>query len=129
MFEFPKHNRLLTRSDFDQTIEAGSKAISSRLVIVARQTGSPARLGLVVSKKVGKSVERNRVKRLVRESFRHKAGTLTGWDLVVIARTQANGATSCEIDRDLSYCLRQVLKKRPAVKETKTEATCYATPC
>ena len=60
------------------------------LVSWARGVESHSRLGLVVSKKVGGSPQRNRVKRLVREWFRLNRHQLeSAWDLVVIARPGA----------------------------------------
>ena len=45
------------------------------------------RIGVVVSSRVARrAVERNRIKRIVRESFRLQQARLTGWDIVVIAR-------------------------------------------
>lgn len=61
------------------------------LLIQARaDETAPARLGITASKRVGNAVIRNRVKRIVREAFRH-AGDLfeAGLDVVVIARPQA----------------------------------------
>lgn len=50
----------------------------------------PARLGLSVSRKVGGAVDRNRVKRLVREAFQSQVPDLrTGYDFVVVARPDA----------------------------------------
>jgi ribonuclease P protein component len=128
MFEFPKQNRILNRRDFDQIVENGSKVVSSRLVVIARKNISSSRLGLVVSKKVGNAVERNRVKRMVREAFRHRLPNLVGWDLVVIGRAKANASTSHEIERDLDYCLRHLVKKS-SVSTGNTEATCFAASC
>jgi ribonuclease P protein component len=55
------------------------------------QQARPARLGLVVSRKVGGAVQRNRVKRLCRECFRHLPELLpNGVDLIVIAREGAH---------------------------------------
>ncbi len=56
--------------------------------MLARDNGLPhARLGLAVGKKhVRKAVGRNRIKRLVRESFRIHAASLGGFDLVVLSR-------------------------------------------
>ena len=60
----------------------------------------PSRLGISVSKKVGNSVVRHRVKRLIRESHRlnrHKIAD--GFDIVVIARNEAKNRNYCEIER------------------------------
>jgi ribonuclease P protein component len=63
---------------------------------------APARLGLTVSRRVGGSVVRNRVKRRVREWFRtHHENLPRGKDCVVVARPAAASATSAELARDL----------------------------
>jgi ribonuclease P protein component len=60
------------------------------------------RLGLVVSKKCEKtSVGRNRIKRLIRESFRHHQTQLSGLDIVVLARPGITKRTNSEIFADL----------------------------
>jgi ribonuclease P protein component len=69
--------------------ETGARAIAARFQAASVSEG-PARLGLVVSKKVGNAPARNRVKRLCRECFRTLAGFAPpGIDLVVIARPGA----------------------------------------
>ena len=56
------------------------------------------RLGVTVSRRVGNAVVRNRIKRAVREWFRHRRGELAaGVDLVVIARQSSRGAAAGEI--------------------------------
>ncbi len=61
----------------------------------------PARLGLIVSKKVAvKAVERNRIKRLIRESFRCQAN-LKSADYVVMAKPMAKDKTNKQIMSDL----------------------------
>ena len=66
-----------------------------------RRAGS--RWGLVVSKKVGKAVTRNQVKRWLRESIRHRRGDLVGtWDVAVIASPRAAGAGFHALDRDVA---------------------------
>ncbi len=58
------------------------------------------RLGVSVSKKVGKSVTRNRIKRLIKESYRHNSeGINKGYDLVFIARNPAKGKSYKEIEK------------------------------
>jgi len=60
-------------------------------------------LGLAVSKRVDKrAVGRNRIKRVIRESFRHHQSQLTGLDLVVIARAGAARADKAELSAALA---------------------------
>jgi ribonuclease P protein component len=89
----PRRRARITRSgDFDAVYRRGRSAANRHLVVYAfardDQPGTtPARLGLSVSKKVGGSVERNRVKRVLRERFAEIVHTLPpGIDVVVIAR-------------------------------------------
>jgi ribonuclease P protein component len=61
-----------------------------------------ARLGFAISRqKVRLAVGRNRLRRLVRESFRKRSGLLPSVDLVVLARDAARGATNREITASL----------------------------
>ncbi len=86
----------LTRSgDFDAVYRRGRSAAGRHLVVYAfRRDDSagtePARLGVSISKKVGGAVERNRLKRVLREQFAPISATVPyGMDLVVIARPGA----------------------------------------
>ena len=71
--------------------------------LLAKSNGTQtARLGLVVGKKQIKlAVNRGRVKRLVRESFRHHKKLLTGLDIVVIVKHMAMRENNQEIFRRL----------------------------
>ena len=83
----PRRRARITRSgDFDAVYRRGRSAANSHLVVYAfARDGparpSPARLGLSVSKKVGGAVERNRVKRVLRERFAEIApdAARVGW--------------------------------------------------
>lgn len=68
---FPASSRLKRREEFSLVFEHGQVAVDDVLVIHAvRVADSELRLGLSISKKVGNSPQRNRWKRLIRESFR-----------------------------------------------------------
>jgi len=89
----PRRRARITRSgDFDAVYRRGRSAANRHLVVYAfsrddRPAGAPARLGLSVSRKVGGAVERNRVKRVLREQFAGLVpGLPGGLDVVVIAR-------------------------------------------
>lgn len=90
-FTFPKNARLLKSADFDRVfIQRCSQ--SDRLIVVyaARNDVESARLGLVVSRKVGNAVVRNRWKRALREAFRLTQHELPKQlDLVVVPRQGA----------------------------------------
>ncbi len=71
------------------------------------------RVGLTVSKKVGNSPQRSRVKRLLREWYRlNRHGLLQNWDLVIIARPGAATLKLQDVDRELGQ-LRDWLNRRP----------------
>ncbi|MEO5376914.1 MAG: ribonuclease P protein component [Magnetococcus sp. DMHC-6] len=88
---FPKSARLLHSKQFKEVISFGKRWNSKLFVLVTYFSKQPeCRLGLIVSRKVGNAVERNRVKRNIRECFRTERERLpSGLDCVVIARSES----------------------------------------
>lgn len=77
--------RLVNKADFDRVFSANQRARTDCLMVMARPNavGHP-RLGMVIAKRIlARAVDRNRVKRCVRESFRQVAAELPACDFVV----------------------------------------------
>ena len=111
---FPRQLRLLSSQDFQPVFKhTDCRSIDQRLTVLARQNElSYARLGLAISKRIIKTaVGRNRVKRLVRESFRQHQQELGGLDIVVMARDGAPLASNADLLRALHTHWQRVARK------------------
>lgn len=107
---FPKRLRLRKRRQFLAVQRRGRRLGTEHFLVFARPNGGgPTRLGITVSKKVGKAVLRNRVKRLVREAFRRHTDRLPeGFDVVFVARQRTVPANVAAVVRDLEVCARRL---------------------
>ena len=85
---FPKSRRLRTRAAFSAVYDAKVRESRGPLMLYSRPNGlGHPRLGLSTSRKVGTAVRRNRIRRLLREAFRHlQHDLLAGYDLLVVVR-------------------------------------------
>ncbi len=85
---FPPAVRLRQRQAFDHVFSQPKKSYDRYWVVLARANNcSHARLGLVISKKRARlAVQRNRLKRLIRESFRQQQFLIKPLDIIVLAR-------------------------------------------
>lgn len=111
---FCREQRLLTSQHFKTVFDSpDGKAPSQYLLLLARRNGlDHARLGLVIGKKnVKLSVQRNRVKRLIRESFRHHQVLLAGWDLVIVARRGVAEQDNPELSRQIDKLWKRLVRK------------------
>ncbi|RCL43156.1 MAG: ribonuclease P protein component [Gammaproteobacteria bacterium] len=92
-----KKNRLLDKKKFDSVFQSPSKTSDKYFTLLfCKNNKSYSRLGLVISKKKCKlAVNRNKIKRIIRESFRTNKNSLNGYDVVVLNKhTTYNGDSS-----------------------------------
>ena len=103
-----KYGRLKKTWEFDKVYRWGTRYFSDLFILyVLPNNTKEIRLGLTVSKKVGISVQRNRIKRIVREVFRSLEGARSGNDLVVIARRAATDMKYSQAQDTISHLLRR----------------------
>lgn len=98
-------NSLKKNEDFKKVFDEKKSCANKYLVLYYKENELDSnRLGIQVSKKVGNSVVRHRLTRLIRESYRLNENKFKhGYDLVVIARTDAKGKTYKEIEEALLH--------------------------
>ncbi|ADK17297.1 MULTISPECIES: ribonuclease P protein component [Clostridium] len=101
--------RIKKNAEFRAVYRRGKSFSNNLLVLyIYRNKKGINRLGISVSKKVGKSVIRNRIKRLIKENFRLNIEDIkVGYDLVFIARNLSNGKSYIEIENSMKNLIKK----------------------
>lgn len=99
---------LKSNEDFREVYRTGKSYANKYLIMyVKRNDTGNNRIGISVSKKVGNSVIRHRITRLIRESYRLTEDSfLSGLDIVVVARVGARGKVYSEIESALVHLMK-----------------------
>lgn len=121
-FGFGKSSRLLKSHEYETVFQGGLKDVAKHFVLYAMGNGkSCRRMGLVVSKKVGNSVERNRVKRKLREQFRLHVGAAPkeAMDYIVVARPGSKNVSSIDVKLQLVESMTRLDRRAKKKSELK----------
>lgn len=111
---FPKAVRLLTASDYSNVFQDVHYRASSQhfLILSKDQKSELRRLGIIVAKKnVKLAVQRNRIKRLIRESFRAEREKLPALDLIVLVKKGCDQLENKDLYLELDYVWRKLIRK------------------
>ena len=123
---FTRQKSLLTPRDYKAVFDGNTLKISHPslllLAISASETAS-ARLGLVIAKKhVRLAVQRNRIKRQLRDSFRHHQHALAGLDIVALARPGLWQLENTQLRTLIEAQWQRLLKQRQKAVQKNTGA-------
>jgi ribonuclease P protein component len=122
--KFSRQNRLLKPAEFRAVFRQHERSEDEYLKVLARNnTSTIHRLGLAVAKKnCRRAIDRNRIKRIIRESFRnHVAGEASGaaMDFVVMSKAKSNAVAKSILHRSLERHWRELLT-RAGQEQTRT---------
>ena len=107
---FKKEDRILKRSEFLELARSGRKLQNDCFIAIFKpgQFDRP-RLGVTVTRKVGKAAQRNQIKRLVREYFRLNRQHLNqNWDINIVAKKKAADLSSEKVNSFLQDLFEKI---------------------
>ena len=109
---FSRDLRLLSPAHFENVFKKATPAVSPQLTVLAKpnKTGHP-RLGITISKKrVKHAYQRNRIKRIIRESFRQQS-ILPSVDIVVVGKSGLDKLENSQINQALDKLWKKINRR------------------
>lgn len=113
-YTFGKSRRLLNAADYKAVFDGCEWKVSTKehLCLSKRNSLNSPRLGLVIAKKnVKLAVHRNRIKRVIRDSFRLHQHNLPNIDIIILARRGLGDKTNTELHAEFANTWRRLSKK------------------
>lgn len=107
---FRREERLLSKKDFLKIRKKGIRLLSGSFIIFAHQNDYDFnRLGIAASVRVGNSVKRNRIKRLLREFFRLNKNIFPkSIDIFISVKKEARISRLCDVEQELIPVLKKL---------------------
>jgi ribonuclease P protein component len=117
-----KKTVLRRKNDFSAIYNKGKSVGERYIVLFYKRNDLPYnRIAFLASKKVGKSVERNRARRLMKESYRELAESQTikavGYDFILIARNTINNLKCADVKKSIEAAMRKAGALEKKVEE------------
>lgn len=113
-YGYPKNSRLLNAAEYTAVFNRNQFKVANRyfLILALQQEDCSPRLGTVIAKKnIATAVQRNRIKRIIRESFRHQKDSLANLDIVVLVRKGTDQLQNNEVSNHLLRLWQDLGKK------------------
>lgn len=111
---FPRTRRILLSGEFTRVLQQGQRLNGPYFSLIHLPgVQADARLGIAISRRVSpKATERNRIKRAVRECFRHLSATLPAVDIVVLLRPAVAGMSAAALRQALTRAFVRLRQSR-----------------
>jgi ribonuclease P protein component len=112
MYRFSREFRLVSKQDFQSVFANPKKASHKAFLALYKPNHRPyARLGVIISKQyVKRAVQRNLLRRLIREGFRHGKGPLKGLDIIVLLRSEWCSLNQTTLRDDIETLWAKLIK-------------------
>lgn len=110
---FSRELRLLTPSHFENVFQKAIPAVTPQITLLARfNSVDHPRLGITIAKKrVKKAHDRNRLKRIIRESFRLNQHSIPDIDIVVVAKSGLDTMTNQQLSNQLNKLWKKLSRR------------------
>lgn len=105
-----QYRRLKKNSDFQKLLKKGKRVFSPALTIIYTPCTNQSVMGIALSKKHGKAVVRNRIKRLIRAAFCNNIKKLNGCYSMVILPKVSEEYNYNNIEKSLVSCMKRIEK-------------------
>ncbi len=105
-YSYSRQYRLASKHEVQSVFDAKPRKVSRQylLVLFTPNQLSYARLGIIAGKQhLRRAVDRNRVRRVIRESFRHSQAALEGLDLIVMIRSGCSSVDTKTLRNDIDH--------------------------
>lgn len=107
-----KYQRLKKNADFQRLFKSGKKAYSKDLTVIYTPCRDKTVMGIALSKKHGKAVVRNRIKRLIRAAFSNNFEMLCGNFSIVVLPKVREEYSYADIEKSLVCCFKAMDAKK-----------------